>query len=171
MSILDCWRRSKYVLFLHNLITLLGNIVLLHAFAPMLVKTNPNITALSYATIIGIDVAIFSQILLLGIGFLYFKTCHPWARLLKAELSIGTVSETSDQSSQICNSKNDIGKLSKSEPDLFASNGDNSQMKRSISEPELRQPNSTEGSAPSPMLVHLVEADNLNSNVTVCTHL
>ena len=170
MTISDCWKRSKYVLLLHNLITLLGNIVLLHAFVPMFFQTNPDLTALSYATIIGIDVAIVSQILLLGLSFLYFKTCHPWARLLKAELSM-TEAKHTEQGSDRCNSEPDLGKLSKSEPDLWDRNGAKFPLKRSKSEPELGQSDSAKGRNPSPLLAHLVEAGNLPSNETLCTHL
>ena len=118
LSILDCWRKSKYVFFLHNVITLLGNIVLLHAFVPMFVKTNTDLTPLSYATMIGLDVTMVSQILLLGLGFLYFRTCHPWSRLLNAELAKRAQPGASEQVSRTCNSEPDIPELSESEPDL-----------------------------------------------------
>ena len=171
MTIRDCWRRTKYVLFLHHLITLLGNIVLLAELVRILVllANNPDSRPLSYATVIVIVGIIVSQILVLGLGFLYFKTCHPWARLLKAELSIDT--EASAQRSQICNSENGLNKLSKSESDLYDSNEAKSHLKRSKSAPELGQQDSTKGSVPSTLLVHLVESDNLNPNVTECTHL
>ena len=172
MTIRDCWRRSKYVLFLHHLITLLGNIVLLAELVRILVllANNPDSRPLSYATVIVIVGIIVSQILVLGLGFLYFKTCHPWARLLKAELSMDTASEASAQRSQICNSENGLSKLSKSEPDLYDRIEAKSHLKRSKSVPELRQ-GSTKGSVPCTLLVHLVESDNLNPNVTECTHL
>ena len=108
MSILDCWRRSKYVFFLHNLITLLGNIVLLHAFIPMTIVTNPDLKNLAYSSIIGMDIVIISQILLLGLGFLYFKTCHPWSRLLKAELSMRGAAEATEQQSDSRNLESDL---------------------------------------------------------------
>ena len=107
MSILDCWRRCKYVFFLHNLITLLGNIVLLHAFIPMTIVTNPDLKNLAYSSIIGMDIVIISQILLLGLGFLYFKTCHPWSRLLKAELSMRGAAEATEQQSDSRNPESD----------------------------------------------------------------
>ena len=108
MSILDCWKRSKYVFFLHNLITLLGNIVLLHAFIPMTIVTNPDLKNLAYSSIIGMDIVIISQILLLGLGFLYFKTCHPWSRLLKAELSMRGAAEATEQQSDSRNPESDL---------------------------------------------------------------
>ena len=181
MPILDCWKRSKHVLCLHNLITLLGNIVLLHAFIPMLVKTNPDLTALSYATIIGLDVAIVSQILILGLGFLYFKTCHPWARLLNAELAKRTVSEASEQRSGRFNYEQpDLTKPSESEPDLESSsvpyqlsliNDTVCIHKSAQTEPDLGRSDSKKGGVPTPLLVHPVEADNLPANVTMCTQL
>ena len=54
------------------------------------------------------DIVIISQILLLGLGFLYFKTCHPWSRLLKAELSMRGAAEATEQQSDSRNPESDL---------------------------------------------------------------
>ena len=35
--------------------------------------------------------AIVSQLILIGLGFLYFKNKHPWARILNAEFTSSVV--------------------------------------------------------------------------------
>ena len=163
-TITECWQRSKKVLFLHHLITLLGNVVLVLAFIPFMLQTNSNATAAAFATTLGtgMGVAVVGQALNIGLGFIYFKTCHPWARLLKAELS---KKKKSTDVAKNTDPKFNRPIRSKSEPILKATNLESISMRRSKSEPNL-----VEGQIPT-LMAEFMEAENLSPNVVYCTHL
>ena len=58
ITITECWERSKKVLLLHHLITLLGNMVLVLASIPFLLQINLNHIPPVFATMLGISFAI-----------------------------------------------------------------------------------------------------------------
>ena len=99
MSILDCWRRTRNSFLIHNLLTLVGNLALgipVYILAyykfqnPHFFETDDFFQFPIYSTLCTTIPALVSQLLLIGMGFLYFKKFHPWARILNAELAIRT---------------------------------------------------------------------------------
>ena len=96
MSIPECWNRSYFVILGHNILTLIGNIALGHRiikpltshFSFLKFSGSPGIDA-----IIKLAIMVLSQIALFALSFIYFKQCHPWARILKVELSNASLNE------------------------------------------------------------------------------
>ena len=66
----------------HNLLTLFGNMTM----AVALLLTN-DFSEHLHVTVVFMSVTLISPVMLIGLSFLYFKQCHPWARLLKSELA------------------------------------------------------------------------------------
>ena len=88
MPIPECWQRTISCFVCHNVLTLVGNLAFgipFHIFGSLRLGT---IHFSSYSTATVIVVAIVSQYLLLVLGFFYFSSIHPWARILKTELII-----------------------------------------------------------------------------------
>ena len=84
MPIIECWRRTRNSFLLHNFTTLVGNLAL---GIPLYIWTKSvdyDATILTLSTVI---TSIVSQAILLGLGFLYFRKKHPWARILNVELA------------------------------------------------------------------------------------
>ena len=72
----ECWARSKNVILLHNLLTFLGNMAI---GAALLICHDFDLAEI---LLIIIPIAL-DPFLLLGMGYLYFKSVHPWRMLLK----------------------------------------------------------------------------------------
>ena len=94
IPISECWRRTRNSFLFHNLLTFVGNL----AFGiPVYIEYNilnlDSIIMLSLALIL----PIISQPILIGLGFLYFKKSHPWARILNAELNLPNPSNENPQ--------------------------------------------------------------------------
>ena len=85
MTILECWSRTKYCIFIHNALTLLGNVALDRIVGLGMTKIVPGYpdldNVIKFATLVCIHA------ILIGLTLLYFKRLHPWARLLNAELT------------------------------------------------------------------------------------
>ena len=76
-----CWRRTRSSFLYHNLLTFVGNL----AFGiPIYLSEDLWGTLLSITIVIS---AIVFQVILLGLGLLYFKKFHPWSRILNVELA------------------------------------------------------------------------------------
>ena len=83
MSIQECWRRNKYIIFSHNFLTLLGNIALDRDITGLFVK---DLVSPEISTTIKFGLLALSPIILIGLSFLYYRYVHAWARVLNAEL-------------------------------------------------------------------------------------
>ena len=84
LSISECWGRSKMVVFLHNLLTFGGNIVIGVAIvicSQLTDSFDPTEIAVFLVP------AVISPFILLGLSYIYFVKCHLWSDLLKGELS------------------------------------------------------------------------------------
>ena len=91
VSIPECWRRSRNSYLWHNLLTLVGNLVLgIPLYIWIYLESKESwfgYWELSFIfTLTTVIWAIVSQAIILGLGFIYFKYKHPWSRILKAEL-------------------------------------------------------------------------------------
>ena len=100
-AVIHCWRRTKWILLTHNLLTLLGNLILFNLPLTLLIEViSPSSSDIPVAVGVGMYIAsnvfflIIYQAIQLGLGFLYYKKCHPWSRLLNVELS--STAELSD---------------------------------------------------------------------------
>ena len=76
MPITECWRRTRNCFLFHNLLHLAGNV----AFGIPVCMIG-----LDFAQLIMI-LPVISQLILVGLGFKYFKKSHPWSRILNEEL-------------------------------------------------------------------------------------
>ena len=96
MPIPECWRRTRNSFLCHNLLTFWGNLALGIPF--FLFRTEPQIEGLAYclnwcewhldwALIAVLSTVILSQLVLIGLGFLYWRKFHPWSRILNEELA------------------------------------------------------------------------------------
>ena len=92
----EYWRRTRNSFLFHNLLTLVGNLVLGIPF--YLFWVQPQILDWCHGTgkcgwhlewllIAVIATVILGQGVLIGLGFLYFRKFHPWARILNEELA------------------------------------------------------------------------------------
>ena len=72
----DCWKKTKLILLTHNLLTFMGNMAMASAALAVIDPSQLAIVIISSITL---------QIVQLGLGFFYYKKCHPWARLLSTE--------------------------------------------------------------------------------------
>jgi len=85
ISIPECWKQTKHVILGHNLLNLLENIALGHLVSSSLLPVKS--VSFEIDTIIKLAVMLLSQIALVALSFNYFKTRHPWARILNSKLS------------------------------------------------------------------------------------
>ena len=85
MTIKECWNRTKYCIFIHNTLALIGNVALDRIVGFGLTEIVPNYP--DFDNVIKFAILICIHIILIGLTFLYFKKLHPWARLLNAELN------------------------------------------------------------------------------------
>lgn len=106
MPIPECWRRTRNCFFFHNLLTLLGNIALGIPF--FILRTQPQIETYflkylkypagypcfawcgwhhDWVMITVLATVTLSHLILVGLGFLYWRKFHPWARILNEELA------------------------------------------------------------------------------------
>ena len=89
MPISECWRRSRNSFLLHNLLTLVGNLALgiplyIWGYYALFTSVSPGDEAF---TLVILLCTILFQAMPLGIGFIYLKKKHPWARILNANLT------------------------------------------------------------------------------------
>ena len=84
MPIIECWRRTRNSFLLHNFTTLVGNLAL---GIPLYIWTKSVDYDAIILTLSTVITSIVSQAILLGLGFLYFRKKHPWARILNVELA------------------------------------------------------------------------------------
>ena len=115
MSIMECWTRTKQITIFHHILTLLGNVAMGLNFRALVLRDSlylENYLKLSSVYVSAIwspgtlvvssDLLLYYQCItltmfviimylaetvLLALSFIYFKTRHPWARILNAELS------------------------------------------------------------------------------------
>ena len=119
MPIQECWKRSRNSFLFHNLLTFIGNLalgiplyILNHYSYDGLIdfydENNWFVRAMDYdidnwqmqqsRLLFPLILAIASQPILIGLGFLYFKKFHQWARILQAELTNSHQSRPNDKS-------------------------------------------------------------------------
>ena len=83
MSVRQCWMQTKRVFLLHNLVSFMGNMAIAISIVatkgPMMVTDNTFLLIFIPTTV--------SPAILIGLGYIYFTQCHPWARILKVELA------------------------------------------------------------------------------------
>ena len=101
MPIPKCLKHTMKCFLLHNFLTLVGNITLgipvfICAFYVMPFQAaNDNyadglryVKRLSFVTTVcTLTLAVLSQVVQIGLGYLYLKSAHPWARILNVELA------------------------------------------------------------------------------------
>ena len=83
ISIKECWSRTKYCIFIHHTLTLLGNIAMdrIGGFGwTQLLSTEID-------NVIKLVILVCCPVISIGLSFIYFKRRHPWAKLLNAELT------------------------------------------------------------------------------------
>ena len=98
MPIPECWRRTRNSFFLHNFLTLVGNLALGIPF--FIYRTQPLLNRFSsswcyswcgwyldWFLITFLAIVHLSQLILVGLGFLYWRRLHPWARILNEEIA------------------------------------------------------------------------------------
>ena len=117
VSIKTCWRRSMIVVVLHNILTFCGNVAIC---VSLLMKKDFESEGESiYSLIVPMTV---SPVLLISLSILYFKRFHPWARVLRGELSgESAVEETSGEIKKkhvLIECGPILGRRSNSAPDL-----------------------------------------------------
>ena len=83
LSFKECWASTKKVVLFHNLLTFFGNmaigaaLLLCHYFE----LTESNHFDMTHIIVIIVANSL-GPVILLGMGYLYFKSVHPWRMLL-----------------------------------------------------------------------------------------
>ena len=97
MGVRECWVRTKRSIMAHNIITFLGNVAILASVLYNVEHSTqklPNHWPLTPWLPVSIFASFLIQIIQIGLGNLYFKSCHPWSRLLKGELALAKSDNT-----------------------------------------------------------------------------
>ena len=101
MPIPKCLKHTMKCFYLHNILTLVGNIALgipvficAYYEMPFQAVNDNNADGLRYVkmlsfitTLCTLILAVLSQVVQIGLGYLYLNSAHPWARILNVELA------------------------------------------------------------------------------------
>ena len=98
LAIPKCWKRTKYVILSHNLLTFCGNMIM---SIPLLLSQDFNQHFSDFIPIT-MSLVIISPIILTSLSLLYFKRCHPWAMLLNADLAEEIVKTSCSGDTNLC---------------------------------------------------------------------
>ena len=79
----ECWHKTQHVYNIHNALTFIGNGLIGMSLFLAQHFNQSNVDSFSAFLVL---LSILSQISLIGLSQFYFKSCHPWATLLVAEL-------------------------------------------------------------------------------------
>ena len=81
LPVKKCWKKTQITLLLSNLLSFCGNLAI--GISLMVTRS----FTIGFDLQLAFGTAAVSPAILIGLAYFYFKTCHPWARILKAELS------------------------------------------------------------------------------------